>query len=169
LQAWLTSSTDWRAHRAVVFLVPFGMHVPWSIIEELAKTKAIEVMINFPLAMAIQRFLTKSGEISERFQADLDTFFGSQEWRGIVYEKTTGLFGDRVEKRLDAGERLLAWYRTRLKERFGHVSTPRLIKNTRGNPLYHIIWAGPHEKGLKGANYILSQGEALPGKKRSKA
>ena len=76
LQTWLTSGIHWRTHRAVVFLDPFGMHVPWSIIEELAKTKAIEVIINFPLAMAIQRFLTKSGEISERFQADLDAFFG---------------------------------------------------------------------------------------------
>ena len=58
LQGWLSSGIDWSYHRAVVFLDPFGMQVPWSTIEALAKTKAIEVIINFPLGMAIQRLLT---------------------------------------------------------------------------------------------------------------
>jgi hypothetical protein len=44
---------------------------------------------------------------------------------------------------------------------FGHVSTARLIKNTRGNPLYYLIWAGPNSKGLTGAEYILSKGERI--------
>jgi three-Cys-motif partner protein len=71
----------------VVFLDPFGMQVPWSTLEALAKTKAIEVLINFPLGMAIQRLLTRSGEIPEGWQMSLDTFFGSPEWRTIVYEE----------------------------------------------------------------------------------
>jgi hypothetical protein len=33
----------------------------------------------------------------------------------------------------------------------------RLITNTRGNPLYYLIWAGPHPKGLDGANHILGK------------
>jgi hypothetical protein len=37
----------------------------------------------------------------------------------------------------------------------------RLIKNTRGNPLYYLIWAGPHKKGLDGAEHILSKGERV--------
>ena len=41
----------------MVFLDPFGMQVPWSTIEALAKTKAMELIINFPLGMAIQRLL----------------------------------------------------------------------------------------------------------------
>jgi hypothetical protein len=49
---------------------------------------------------------------------------------------------------------------------FGHVSTARLIKNTRGNPLYYLIWAGPNATGLKGAEHILSKGEKLPRRAR---
>jgi three-Cys-motif partner protein len=121
--------------------------------------------------MAIQRLLTRSGEISAGWQISLDTFFGSQEWRKITYEEGEDLFGPRTSKVGDAGLRLLEWYRTRLREAFGHVSTARLIKNTRGNPLYYLIWAGPNETGLKGAEHILSKGVSLrqpKGKRRSK-
>lgn len=161
LQTWLTSGIDWTHHRAVVFLDPFGMQVPWSTVEALAKTRAIEILINFPLGMAIQRLLTKSGDIPEGWQISLDTFFGSPEWRHLAYEQTHDLFGPKRRKVGDAGLRLLEWYRGRLKQIFGHVSAAQLIKNTRGNPLYYLIWAGPNKKGLEGADYILSKGERV--------
>jgi three-Cys-motif partner protein len=161
LEAWLKSGIDWQHHRAVVFLDPFGMQVPWSTIELLATTKAIEAIINFPLGMAIQRLLTKSGDIPSGWQMSLDTFFGSPEWRHLVYQERSSLFGPHVTKVTDSGRKLLEWYRSRLRTTFGYVSTARLIKNTRGNPLYYLIWAGPHKKGLEGAEYILSKGERV--------
>jgi three-Cys-motif partner protein len=161
LQAWLASGVDWASHRAVVFLDPFGMQVPWSTVEALAKTKAIEVIVNFPLGMAIQRLLTKSGDIPHGWQMSLDTFFGSPDWRGLTYEESADLFGPKVQKVSESGVRLVEWYRSRLRTAFGHVSTPRLIKNTRGNPLYYLIWAGPNATGLRGAEHILSKGEKM--------
>lgn len=163
LQTWLASGIDWRHNRGVVFLDPFGMQVPWTTTEALAKIKAVEVLINFPLGMAIQRLLIRSGEIPEDWQVSLDTFFGSPEWRQIVYEKDEEFFGAKTRKVSDSGERLLAWYRSRLRQAFGHVSTARLIKNARGNPLYFLIWAGPNATGLKGAEHILRRGEAVRG------
>jgi len=35
-------------------------------------------------------------------------------------------------------------------------NTPRLIRNTKGGPLYYLIWAGPHPAGLPGANHIMN-------------
>lgn len=161
LQTWLASGIDWGHHRAVVFLDPFGMQVPWSTIELLAKAKAIEVIINFPLGMAIQRLLKKSGNIPRGWQISLDTFFGSPNWRRLAYEEGTDLFGPKINKINDSGEKLVEWYRSRLRAIFGHVSTARLIRNTRGNPLYYLIWAGPHKKGLEGAEYILGADKRL--------
>jgi hypothetical protein len=34
---------DWSAHRAVLFLDPYGMQVEWQAIEAVAKTKAIDL------------------------------------------------------------------------------------------------------------------------------
>jgi len=161
LKNLLARSIDWAHYRAVVFLDPFGMQVPWATIEALARTKAIEVMINFALGMAIQRLLTKSGDIPEGWQMSLDTFFGAEQWRQLVYEESQDLFGSRRSKVAESGLHLLEWYRGRLRSIFGHVSTARLVKNTRGNPLYYLIWAGPHKRGLEGADYILSRGERV--------
>ncbi|HUO01139.1 MAG TPA: three-Cys-motif partner protein TcmP, partial [Rhizomicrobium sp.] len=158
---WLKTHSNWGKYRAVVFLDPFGMQLPWSTIEALARTGSIEVLINFPLDMAIQRTLTRSGEIPEAWQKRLDALFGSPDWRRLVYEERPDLFGVSTSKREDSGAQLLEWYRARLKAIFGNVSTARLIRNTRGNPLYYLIWAGPNSLGLKGAEYILGQGEKL--------
>jgi len=168
LKEWLASGIDWRVHRAVVFLDPFGMQVPWATIEVLAATKAIEVLINFPLGMAINRLLTRSGQIDPGWQERLDIFFGSPDWRKIAYQEGSDLFGTRRDKVEDAEKRILEWYRARLKKAFGNVSTARLIKNTRGNPLYYLIWAGPNDTGLKGAEYILSKGERVTSAHRGK-
>ncbi len=161
LKGWLASGIDWRIHRAVVFLDPFGVQVPWSTMLALSRTKAVEVLINFPFGMAINRMLTRSGDISPAWQASLDTFFGSPDWRSLAYKEEADLFGARRDKAEDAGQQILEWYRKRLRDAFGHVSTARLIRNTKGNPLYYLIWAGPNQMGLKGAECILSKGERV--------
>lgn len=152
----LRSGFSKRTHRAYVFLDPFGIHVPWSTIEALASTKAIEVMINFPMGMAIRRMMPRSGNVPQGWGISLDTFFGSPDWRMYAYEETTDLMGQRLAKLTDSEIRLLEWYRKRLEDAFGFVSEARLIKNTRGGRLYYLIWAGPRKEGLTGANYILT-------------
>ncbi len=146
-------------HLAVVFLDPFGMQISWETIERLAATGRIEVIVNFTLGMAIQRVLPRSAVLRAGWRETLDRFFGSPDWHGEVFQERADLLGSHTEKRQDAGKRLLEWYRSRLKDAFGHVSPARLIKNTKGSHLYYLIWAGSHPLGLKGAHHILSKGE----------
>jgi three-Cys-motif partner protein len=165
-QIVVESGIDWKSHRAVCFLDPFGMHVPWKTIEMLGRTKAIEVLINFPLDMAIQRVLTRTGALQPGWREALDEFFGSGDWWGKVYAEKDNLFGSATEKLPNAGDNLLQWYCERLKAEFGNVAHPRLVKNTRGNGLYYLIWAGPHKKGLEGADYILKHYDKIEQRKR---
>lgn len=137
------------------------MHIPWSTLEALAKTKKFEVIINFPLGMAIQRFLVRSGDVPPNWAATLDEFFGSPDWRDHAYEAHDNLFGRSMSKLDDSGKRLLKWYLERLKLAFGNVSPARLIRNTKGGHLYYLIWAGPHPKGLVGAEAILGKGDEV--------
>lgn len=161
---WVTGQgLDRRTHRGIAFLDPFGTKLEWSNIQALADTGLFEVVVNFALGMAIQRVLPNSGEVSDSAARLLDRYFGSRAWFEEVYQRSGGLFETAgLEKRPDYLERLLELYRARLRTAFGHVSTPRLIRNTRGAPLYYLLWAGPHPKGLKGADYILTMGERLP-------
>jgi three-Cys-motif partner protein len=133
------------------------MQVSWTTIVALARTKGLEVFLNFPFAMAINRLLKVSGEIPAAWEERLDNTFGSPEWRALVYEDVQDLIGARKVKRSDAAERVLKWFSERLRSEFGFASEAQLIRNTRGNPLYYLIWAGPHSAGLTGADYILGQ------------
>ena len=150
----------WHEWRGVVFLDPFGMQVPWSTIGELGKTGAIEVFVNFPVGMAIQRLLKKSGQFTASERSKLDEYFGTDEWFDLLYAKRTDLFGESgIDKYQDAGDRLVKWYRARLKEAFGHVTTAREVRSTTGRPLYYLIFAGPNRVGARIAERVLQQGE----------
>ncbi|MQA66012.1 MAG: three-Cys-motif partner protein TcmP [Alphaproteobacteria bacterium] len=153
---------NWKSCRAVMFLDPFGMQVPWSTIEAIASTKGVETILNLPVGMAIQRLLPKSGDINLAQREMLNSYFGSAEWEELLYEKAENLFGDiGITKARDSGERLVGWYRKRLKKLFGFAPSPRLICNTKGSHLYYLFFAGPNETGAKIAAYILNQGQAL--------
>ena len=153
------SREHWRNWRGVVFLDPFGMQVPWNTVAELGRTGAIEVFINFPVGMAIQRLLKKNGQFSPNERAKLDSYFGTGEWFDLLYREKTDLFGEvGVDKLQNAGDRLVKWYRGRLKEAFGHVTTAREVQSTTGRPLYYLIFAGPNKMGAELANHVLQQG-----------
>ena len=153
----LASDPRWRG---VVFLDPFGMQVPWSTIKRLADTKQVEVFINFPVGMAIQRLLPRSAHFTPKQRAKLDDYFSDPAWYDEVYVSEAGLFESGVRKRSDAGERLLNWYRGRLKSAFGHVSVARLVTNSKGGHLYYLVFAGPNPTGAKIASHVL--GPARP-------
>jgi three-Cys-motif partner protein len=50
---------NWKRHRAVLFLDPYGTEVRWRTLEAIAQTKAIDLWILFPLG-AVNRMLTQS-------------------------------------------------------------------------------------------------------------
>ena len=153
---------DWSNQRAVVFLDPFGMQVEWNVIEAIAKTQAIEVFINFPVGMAIQRLLPKSGRFSSADRAKLTRYFGSPDWETVVYSRGEDLFGEtEVAKVEGSGNKLAKWYCDRLKSEFGFAAAPRLFRNSGGGHLYYLLFASPNPTGTKIADHILSQGETV--------
>ena len=162
IQWLLSQNISRRTHRGVVFLDPFGADLNWAEIQVLASTRVFEVVVNFALNMAITRMLPNNCEFQLGWRERLDAYFGTEAWYEVVYERQPQLFGQGVRKRADYLSDLLSLYQDRLKEAFGFVSQAKLIRNTRGNPLYYLLWAGPHRKGLQGADYILSMGENVP-------
>jgi three-Cys-motif partner protein len=155
------AKVNWAKWRGVVFLDPFGMQVPWSTISGLAETKAIEVFLNFPVGMSIQRLLKRNGHFSTKEREKLDNYFGDPAWFEIVYPELKTLFGPMRSKAEDAERRLVEWYCGRLKGAFGSVSSAYLVTNSQGGHLYFLIFAGPKQVGTKIANYVLGTGSKL--------
>jgi len=158
-----------RNTRGVAFLDPYGPHLDWQTVAALGSTKRFEVIINFPLGMAINRLITRSGDIPEGWRAGLNGCFGGADWESLVYAERTDLFGDTTRHKVDdAAKRLLDHYVGRLKTLFGHAAKPSVVRNTRGVPIYYMLWAGPHPLGHKIADYILAKGDRItPPKTRS--
>jgi three-Cys-motif partner protein len=152
---------DWSKWRAVVFLDPFGMQVPWTTLLALGQSKAIEVFLNFPVGMAIQRLLLRSAEFTQKQRAKLDAYFGSPEWYDVLYRVEPNFFVDGSVKVEESGRALVNWYRKRLQSVFGHASKAALIRNTKGGHLYYLLLATANPTGLRIANHILSAGESV--------
>ena len=163
LRNWM-SGKRWKNLRGVVFLDPFGMQVEWEIIEKIATTKALEIILNFPVGMAIQRLLKNSGEFSDSERRKLSNYFGTEEWYEVLYSTQLDLVGEHKQKVEESGEVLLNWYQKRLKSVFKCVSAPRAIYNTSNKLLYYLIFAGHNETGLKIASDLLKQGQILRSK-----
>ncbi|MGE3805037.1 MAG: three-Cys-motif partner protein TcmP [Gemmataceae bacterium] len=158
----LNPKVDWKRYRALVFLDPFGMQVTWDTIVALAGTKGVEIFLNFPVGMAIQRLLKRDPEsFTSAQRLKLDGYFGSGDWFDVLYKKTKTLFEDEEVKIEQSGKALVGWYRKRLQSQFSHVSKAALIRNTKHGHLYYLLLAGHNKTGVKIANHILSAGEVI--------
>jgi three-Cys-motif partner protein len=120
----LASSLKSREIRGVAFLDPYGAHLEWATLKALAETGTMEVVINFPLAMAINRLITRSGDVPDKWAEQLTACFGTDEWRTIAYSRETDLFGNEITaKNGDVAQRLLELYVDRLSSLFSFVVT----------------------------------------------
>jgi three-Cys-motif partner protein len=157
---------DWSSHRAVLFLDPYGMQVEWKTIEAIARTKAIDLWILFPLGIGVNRLLTKSGDIPEPWRKRLDLLLGTDTWYDEFYrvERETTLFGaeDHVVKART--ETIGRYFNERLKSIFAGVAEhPKVLRNSANCPLYLLCFAVGNERGapiaLRIANHLLKEAE----------
>jgi len=144
-------SKKWTSHRAVLFLDPYGLQVEWATIEAIAKTKAIDLWLLFPLGIGVNRLLKKSGDIPERWRARLNTLLGTEDWYDEFFKVTVeqDIFGNelkRVEKATT--ETIGRYFVNRLKGVFaGVVEQPGILRNSVNCPLYLLCFAVGNEHG----------------------
>lgn len=157
----LCQKTNWKSHRAVAFLDPFALQVRWETIRLIAATKAIDMWLLFP-AMAVNRMLTRSGEIESEWQKKLNVTFGSDDWKEVFYSKESpDLFGhERIIKNPNPFDVLSTLVTAQLKKEFHSVhEEPLILKNSGNAPLFLLCFAAGHHRGgpiaIKIANHII--------------
>jgi three-Cys-motif partner protein len=156
---------DWRSHRAVLFLDPYGMQVEWKTIAAVAATKAIDLWLLFPLGIGVNRLLTKSGDIPTSWRKRLNLLLGTEDWHDEFYrvERTRTLFGEADHVVKATTETIGRYFNERLKSVFPAVAeAPRVLRNSANCPLYLLCFAVGNEKGapiaLRIANHLLTKG-----------
>jgi three-Cys-motif partner protein len=160
----LCRNVDWKTRRAVLFLDPYGMQVEWRTIAAIGETKAIDLWILFPLGVAVNRMLTRSGKISNVWRRKLDIMFGDTGWYEEFYESfvTNDIFGRQqtIRGKVATFNSIGQYFVRRLKTVFFDVAeNPRPLYNSRNNPLFLLCFAVGNARGapiaMKIANHIL--------------
>ena len=137
----------------MLFLDPYWMRVDWTTIEAVAKTKAIDLWVLFPLGIPVSRLLTKSGDIRKLCLKRLDPLFGTKDWCDEFYDKhpPTDFFGKEQKRVVKAPmEAVGRYYNDRLNGIFaGVVDEPRVLwgSGNKPKPLYLLCFAVGNEKG----------------------
>ena len=145
---------------ALILLDPFGMQINWSSISNLQGTHS-DIWILIPSGVAINRLLGTSGELMALDR--LTAFFGlsESEIRGIFYppKEEETLFGtQKTNKKIDKPiDKIVEIYQRQLKTVWKNVSNPLILKNSKNNPIFHLIFASNNSTGLKIANYIIDK------------
>jgi three-Cys-motif partner protein len=150
-------SNNWSSHRAVLFLDPYGMQVEWKTIDAIAKTKAIDLWVLFPLGIGVNRLLTKSGGIPPSWRRRLDLLLGTEDWYEEFYrvESTPTLFAKPEDQVVKATiDTIGQYFIRRLKTVFAGVADePEVLLNSANCPLYLLCFAVGNPKG---ANIVLN-------------
>jgi three-Cys-motif partner protein len=160
LKSWC-GQLDWHANRAVAFIDPFGMEVDWDLIETIAKTRAIDLWLLFPL-FATNRMLVRNSRPPEAWSRRLTQVFGTCEWQSQFYktEKSTLIEDVETTTKIANLRRIEDFFIKRLQSVFAAVAKPMVLRNNRA-PLYLFCFAAGNARGaptaLKIAQHLIGE------------
>lgn len=148
--------------RAIAFIDPFGMQVHWNTLQAIAKTKTIEIILNFPV-MAINRGALRKDQktILDKERKRFDLLWGTKNWMIDLYEEDYTLFGVEQKKKKMSGKEMGKVFKKRLSEIFQHCTDPVLMVNSNNAPLYCLMFAGHNSSGAKIASDIFKKFEQI--------
>ena len=150
-----------KHHKALVLLDPFGMQINWEALTHLQGTST-DLWILVPSGVIVSRLLKKDGTL--KYPKRLTDYFGLSEQEILTRfysEKTEKtLFGDETKRsKVEKPTRRIAeTYVERLQGIFTYVVTePMVLRNSRGVPIYHFVFASNNKTATKIANDIIGK------------
>ena len=147
-------SIRWAPHFA--FLDPDGMELRWTTIRALARHKLgyrakssskpefkVELWMLFPSAGLVRTLALDDERLRDEDRVRATSLFGNEDWRAI-YDSRKGGSLDASSAR----EEYVNLMRWQLENDLGYRRThPLELKNTRGVPIYHMIFATDNDAG----------------------
>ena len=150
-----------KHYKALVLLDPFGMQINWEALTHLRGTST-DLWVLVPSGMIIGRLLKKDGTL--KYPKLLTNYFGfsEQEILTCFYSEKTEktLFGTETKRsKIEKPTRRIAEiYAERLQNVFKHVvEEPMVLRNSRGVPIYHFVFASNNQTATKIANHIIGK------------
>jgi len=146
--------------RVFMLLDPWGLQVHWETIKILAGLRTVEIFVNLSL-VGLQRnvLLNRYEDIGENHRERMRRVWGNDDWEHDFYKTDQGLF-EPITKKVDGSSELLASkYRGRLLELFEFCPEHVIMRNSKGGPVYALVFATHNKVGFKIMDYILRKYE----------
>lgn len=130
------------------FLDPDGMKLQWSMLTALAAHKQgsrykTEIWMLFPTSGLVRTLALDEAVLHHRDEERATKLFGDERWRAIYERRRTEAIDPATAR--DEYVNLLRW---RMEKHLGYSWThPLLIRNERGHPLYHMVFATDNAAG----------------------
>jgi three-Cys-motif partner protein len=136
--------------RGFVFLDPYGLELDWETVEAIGKAGVFDVFINFSV-MGVTRQCSDKPPTGED-KAKIDRLMGAEDWISELYTDNQQLMLPGFEseecrmERMREGvtEKLVEYYRNRLKTCFKEISRAIIMRNSMNGPMYALILASQH-------------------------
>ena len=147
-------------YAALALLDPFGMQIEWESIAGLKGTRS-DIWILVPTGVIVNRLLFRNGNL--KYSKKLTSFFGlsEDEIRKEFYktEQKLDLFNGESEivtKVVKPINQIMHVYIRQLKTVWKHVTEqPLRLDNTKGRPLFHLVFASNNANAVKIAKDII--------------
>ena len=124
--------------------------IRWSTLELLCAFRRegkpkVELWLLFASSMLPRGLGVEDADAVERFADRITAMYGSEEWRDAYEARRRGLLSPA-----ELRDELLNLMRWRLEKVLGYEVTHYFeMKNTRGMPIYNMVFASDHEAGDK--------------------
>lgn len=142
-----------------------GGELDWMTVEAIAgvpgRRRKPELMILFPLRMALVRLLSIAGDIDPKSVARWNSTLGTTAWRAIYEGRVRGEISPS-----DAQRKYLELFESRLKELgYAHVtskviSAPRAAGRVR-QEMYHLVFATDSDTGFRIMSHVFERPYSL--------
>lgn len=166
----LLAGPNWDSTRAVMFLDPYGMSVKWDTLEQISKTRAIDVWYLVSLSGLFRQATRDWKAIDEAKRAAITKMLGTSVWETEWYQRTeaSDLFGavDEQHQRIADVNKIETFVKKRLEHIFPRVLAPLRLFNDRGAPMFALFFAisNPDPKAIglatKIADHMLKVGRS---------
>lgn len=144
---------DYR--RALCLLDPYGLHLRWEVVAAAGATRAVDVLLNFPiLDMNRNALLLNPSKVRPEQAARMTAFWGDDSWRVDLYRSLPGFFGPVESKQQN--QAVVDAFRKRLVDvgGFKHVSRALPMVNRTGATVYYLLLASQKQVAVKVMNSI---------------
>ena len=139
---------DWRSHRGVLFLDPFGLQCDWATLQMVQATQALDVIFLLSVSGLFRNAPVAEADIGPDKAQALTRVLGTEDWRTAWYtNRQPDLFGGQHVSRDRGWQQMVDFATRRLQSLFPLVLPPRLLGDAGGPPLFALYLAVSNPSG----------------------